>query len=91
MTVFTNEAFKEVGEMLAKNVLNEVRSMLEAENSDVCEYVRKNKACELLGVSDKTLEEWERLGLIKYRASPNSRATFYKVSELYEMITRYQD
>jgi DNA-binding transcriptional regulator YiaG len=85
--ILSNEAIREISKEITGAIMKEVKA--ELENMRGSEYIRKTKACEFFDVSEKTLREWERLELIKYKASAESRAVLYKIAEVYENMTRF--
>jgi len=91
MTILSNEAMQELTKEVTGAIMKEFKAELEAMKGEGSEYIRKKEAGKFFDVSEKTLAEWEKNGLVKYKASADSRAVFYKVTEVYEIMTRYKE
>lgn len=91
MTLLSNEAKVQLTKEITGAVMKKFKAELETLKGSGSEYIRNKEAGKYFDVSKKNLAEWEKNGLIKYKASSDSRAVFYKISEVYETITKHKE
>lgn len=67
---------------IIKEAILELNNNRPAENDE--RHLSQKEACELLQISQTTIIEWKKRGLIPYHQIPNTRKIYYLKSELIE-------
>jgi len=55
------------------------------------EIISQKQVKEIFSVSVGTVRDWERLGLKRYKSKADSSMVFYKIKDIYELITKVED
>ena len=55
------------------------------------EVLTQKQVREIFAVSPGTIRKWEALGLKRYKFEKESSMVFYKISEIYDFITKIED
>jgi len=55
------------------------------------EVISQKQAKEIFSVSAGTVRDWERSGLQRYKSKHDSSMVFYKLSDIYAIITKIKD
>ena len=74
----TPDEFKSI----IKETILEINSNQPADRDE--KHLSQKEACELLQISQTTIIEWKKRGLIPYHQIPNTRKIYYLKSELAE-------
>jgi len=91
MNLLSDEAIKALSTEIATDFMKELKNEIKDQRNHRSEFIKKADAYNFFGVSENTCKEWERLGLKKYKSDKEGRTSFYKISEVYDMITRHKE
>jgi len=69
--------------------INEIGVMTDAINTNIGEVLRKDAASKFCEISERTLDNWMRRGIVPYSKMPSGAVRFRK-SQLIEMLATYE-
>lgn len=55
------------------------------------DVVSQKQVKDIFAVSVGTIRDWERLGLKRFKSKKDSSMVFYKLKEIYELLTKIED